>query len=200
MSEQMRTIDSQEVLRLYSSGERDFSHIDLDDDDLSEVILTGAIFKYAHLAWVDLSHSAFVDADLTGSTLTGAMLWRVIFLRAKLNCTDFSRAIMIHAALGQADLSQAILIKADLRLADLRNANLQGADLRRADLRYADLRGAQLIGAKFDGAKLTGAKFDDSVQDTPGRLPHHQTYSSLYRLLQTSARPTPLSTRFLKTI
>ncbi len=198
MSEKIRTIDSHEVLKLYDSGERDFSHIDLDDDDLSEVILAGAIFKYTHLAWVDLSHSVFVDADLTGSTLTGAMLWRVTFLRAKLNCTDFSRAIMIHADLGQADLSQAILIKADLRLADLRHANLQGADLRRADLRYADLRGAQLHGAKLDGAKLTGAKIDDKTQHTSERLQHHSSYSGLNQFIQTSALPSSLSSKLIK--
>jgi uncharacterized protein YjbI with pentapeptide repeats len=198
MSEQMRTLDSQEVLKLYRSGERNFSHIDLDDDDLSEVNLTGAIFQHAHMAWVDLSRSVFVDADLTGSTLTGAMLWRVIFLRAKLNCTDFSRTTMIHAALGEADLSQAILIKADLRLADLRHANLQGADLRRADLRYADLRGAQLVGAKLDGARFTGAKIDDNYQDMSRMLQRRRpTYFSLNCFLDASDRPRSLSSSLL---
>lgn len=41
MSDELKTIDSSQLLELYNLGERNFNSIDLDDDDLSEVDLTG---------------------------------------------------------------------------------------------------------------------------------------------------------------
>lgn len=166
MSEPLRTIDAQELLELYQSGIRDFNRIDLDDDDLSEVTLSGILLQYARVAWVDLSRSVFADADLTGTTLTGSMLWRTNFSRAQLTYTDLSRVNLIRGVLREASLRHAVLIKADLRLCDLREADLTGADLRRTDLRYADLRGACLEGAKLSGARLTGIQVDESSQGT----------------------------------
>jgi uncharacterized protein YjbI with pentapeptide repeats len=71
----IKTIDASELLILCSKDEKDFSGLDLYDYDLSEVDLTGPILRKAYLSWANLSHSVLHKVDLTGSTITGTMLW-----------------------------------------------------------------------------------------------------------------------------
>ena len=80
------------------------------------------------------------EADLSGTNLSGAVLW--------------------EADLQGTDLLGANLSEADLRGADLRGANLGGANLSGANLVFTNLDGADLRGANLTGvvaANLRGA-------------------------------------------
>ncbi len=60
------------------------------------------------------------------------------------------KAVLVGAALQEADLRGAALQSADLRGADLQEANLW-----EADLRWADLEGTALKGANLNYAKIS---------------------------------------------
>lgn len=115
-----------------------------------------------HLEEVDLT-----DADLHGSTLTGAYLWKANLTGAKL-----TNANLFKADLSSANLSGACLSNAYMREADLRNTNLYEADLHEANLfcsnfRHADLRRANLSGVNLEMtdlsfANLMGAELENA--------------------------------------
>jgi len=101
------------------------------------------------------------EADLTGTNLTGADLFRADMRLAGLSRTNLTGA----------DLSGADLFRADMRWANLTRADLSGADLFRADMRWANLTRADLSGANLSGTKLTEANLSDTVLD-PSRAPN----------------------------
>lgn len=108
-----------ELLSQYAAGERDFRGVNLSDQFLVGVDLSGA----------DLS-----EARLHGAVLEAANLTRVNLMR-----TDLS-----GANLRGADLTRANLVKANLQGANLRGADLSGAEMTEANLTGADLGGAIL--------------------------------------------------------
>jgi len=104
------------------------------------------------------------DADLTGTSLSGAVLNGV-----ELRGTTLSNANLRGAALDTADLRGADLSGANLSRANLVGAALSGLGstglplyppvdrTRYADLSYANLKGAILVGADLTGAHLDRA-------------------------------------------
>jgi len=123
---------SEELLKRYANGERDFACADLSGADLYGADLNGANLNGADLNGANLNGADLSDANLSGATLNGA------------NLSD-------------ANLSYADLYGADLRGANLCGADLSGADLRGANLCGATLSGADLCGANLNGADLSGA-------------------------------------------
>lgn len=118
-------VKSQELLRRYRDGSRNFSQADLRLVDL----------EGADLRCVDLS-----KADLSGANLKRANLFQANLERANL---------------AQTNLEEAGLYQTNLQDADLRKANLRNAFLDRANLRGAALSAEQLAQAKvFEGTVL----------------------------------------------
>lgn len=149
----------------------DLHGADLQEVNLSHMILSGANFGGADLSKADftkanLSRADFTKANLSEANLSGADLGkarlpgayvsRASLKEAYLSAADLGHAILSGANLSEANLSGANLSKADLSLAILRKANLIVADLSRANLAGADLSEASLSGADLNGTNLDG--------------------------------------------
>jgi uncharacterized protein YjbI with pentapeptide repeats len=123
-------VKSQELVRRYKNGERQFPKVDL---------------RLADLEGADLR-----EIDLGGADLTGANLRRANLFYANLE----------QANLSQANLEEAGLFQTNLRGADLSKANLRRAYLSKAELTDAIVTNQQLaqstvlVGARLpDGSK-----------------------------------------------
>ena len=88
----------------------------------------------AHGLWVASRGKEGARADLRRANLSGASLSEAILPDANLRRADLSGADLWHANLWRADLSGADLSGADLWHANLSDAILSGADLSGADL------------------------------------------------------------------
>ncbi|MFK5691092.1 pentapeptide repeat-containing protein [Ornithinimicrobium sp. LYQ92] len=97
-------------------------------------------------------------ADLDGSNLTGAVMYRI-----NLRGADLTGAALSRADLERAVLDHAILRDADVSDVEMNRASLVGADLTGADLTGANLEGADLTDATLTGALLTGANMADVI-------------------------------------
>ena len=122
------------LIQSYEAGQRDFCGLDLQEIDLTDMVLPNSRFILSNLKKSKISY-----ANLSGTTLT-------------------------KANLQETDLFGANLMWAKLRKANLRRADLRGADLRNADLREADLREANLLGANLLGAKLIKTRIDETTR------------------------------------
>ncbi|MBW4648213.1 MAG: pentapeptide repeat-containing protein [Kastovskya adunca ATA6-11-RM4] len=156
-----------EILKKYAQGVRDFSGVNLTEENLSGVNLSGANLiranlSVANLSGAHLSEANLTDAKLNVARLSGANLSKAKLVRANLNVANLIRADLGEANLENASLIRAELIRAKLSRANLSRANLSGADLREAALRQANLSGATLTEANFRGALLTAATLEQA--------------------------------------
>ena len=101
---------------------------------------------------LNLSEADFFQADLSGASLRGAILFKAKFYEATLSNTT----------LRDTDLRSANFHAATLHSADLRGADLTGASFSGATLINVNFQGAKLEGANFDGARGTGNKFNEN--------------------------------------
>ena len=126
------------ILKLHEKwlyGEKDGRRANLNNVDLKNTNLAGAILS---------------NADLTGANLTSA---------------DLSNANLVNADLAGAILSNADLTDANLRRAYLSNADLTSANLKHANLKHANLYDTILTGANLNDANLKGAKLKGAYTD-----------------------------------
>jgi hypothetical protein len=128
-------------------------------------------------AKADLSHAYVADRnlepgnliDISGTVLSGVMLYRATLSQANLNgavvndanlrWADLSGATLSGAFLSEsklfgANLAGTELSESKLDGADFGRANLQGANLSWADLTWTNLGGADLSDADFTGARF----------------------------------------------
>ncbi|MEM8676350.1 MAG: pentapeptide repeat-containing protein [Cyanobacteria bacterium P01_G01_bin.67] len=134
---------AQQVLELYSTGERNFQAIEL----------IGAELNGAFLCDADFSHAEMMLASFN----------EVSMERTKLNRAYLSGADFIDAYLHQAELIKANLVGADFSGANLTDANLAGCNLGGAKLSNADLTNANLTEAILIGANLTDANLTNAI-------------------------------------
>jgi uncharacterized protein YjbI with pentapeptide repeats len=118
---------AEELLERYAAGERDFSGVDLSDEDLSlaqlpEIILRDCI----------LDQTVFDSCDLSYGNLSGSYLFQSSFDGTKLR--------------------KANLIGANLAESSFRNAILDDANLSCTNLSGTILRNASTSKTSFDGA------------------------------------------------
>ncbi|HAA30081.1 MAG TPA: pentapeptide repeat-containing protein [Cyanobacteria bacterium UBA8553] len=144
-----------ELLRLYTAGSRNFANANLRCAVLSGLNLSQSNLSNIKLNWANLNEINLSGADLSSADLSDASV-----SGANLSQTNLHRTLLIRANLSEANLKGANLSKACLNDACLCNADLTGANLS-----FADLRGAILDEACLSGADLTGAKL------TQGQLP-----------------------------
>lgn len=128
----MKKLSSNEIIKRYDLGERDFSGVECIGGWLSGVNLSGASFKGANL-----SFTSFQGSDL--------------------RCCDFSQANLTWTNFVNADLTKAKMRRTKLNFAKLNEAILEGTDLSGADLSYALLFNVNLSAAKTDDATFTMA-------------------------------------------
>lgn len=133
-------LTTDELLRRYAIGERNFSNANLRCAELCDRSLSEI-----NLSWAKLSL-----ANLSGANLSRANLMATDMREANLRDTNLSETHLVRANLVSANLSGADLRGANLSHCCLNDANLSEADLRGVNLTQADLRGANLIGTLFD--------------------------------------------------
>ena len=157
------------LLKLYSSGERNFQGIELIGAKLNGAILNEADLSQAELMLASLNEACLEKTKLQESYLSGADLIGAYLQQAELTGAD-----LIGSDLTDADLTNASLISCNLGGACLKNTNLRGANLSEAILIGADLQGADLtdaivLGSNFYGANLEEVQGDLEAIDLCGK-------------------------------
>ncbi|MBW4569842.1 MAG: pentapeptide repeat-containing protein [Tolypothrix carrinoi HA7290-LM1] len=145
----LASLKSDELIKRYAAGERNFINANLRCAMLASVKLSEANLSYAKLNLANLSKADLSKVDLTAADLS----------EANLSAADLSQAYLVRTNLTKTDLQLADLSSANLTRANLSEVNLSHADLRGANLAYSDLRGANFHFCNLSGANLTGAKF-----------------------------------------
>ena len=179
-------ITTEDFLKRYEAGERDFSGSNLAGIDLSQktlesnlmlseanltkanlagaklikVNLIGANLQGANLSETNLQQADLIEANLSNANLTKASFYHAILIKANL-----SQAKLIEANLSSANLTGANLVKTNLIATNLSSANLIGANmtqakLAKANLSYTNLSGVNLSGVNLSGANLSGANLN----------------------------------------
>ncbi|PSC69801.1 Thylakoid lumenal kDa chloroplastic [Micractinium conductrix] len=97
---------------------------------------------------LDLRFCKYPGANLSGKTLSGALM---------------SETDMRGANLREVVLTKAYALKADLSGADLTNAVIDRVYFDEANLEGAQLVNAVITGTTFAGANLTGTNFEDAL-------------------------------------
>ncbi len=144
------------LLILAQNDKANLTGVDLMQQDLTNLDLSG----------LKMNKGQFLTSDLSGASLAGSNLNHANFEGARLVDADLSGADLRHAQLAGVDLQGANLVGADLRHADLDEADLRGANLQQAKfesatMRSADLEGADLRDAIFTYCVANGVNFTD---------------------------------------
>ncbi|MBD2356102.1 pentapeptide repeat-containing protein [Tolypothrix sp. FACHB-123] len=148
----LNRVTTDEILRRYAIGERNFVNVNLRCAVLTSVKLLGINISYAKLNFANLSQANLSQANLTAAD----------FSQANLSKSDLNKASLIRANFTGANLQEASLQGANLSNANFTEANLTGADFTGANLYLADLRGANFHSCNLSGANLKGAKIIES--------------------------------------
>jgi uncharacterized protein YjbI with pentapeptide repeats len=151
-------VTTDEILRRYLIGERNFINANLRCAVLASMKLSEINLSYAKLSWADLSQANLSKADLTAADLSQANLGGANLISAYLMRTNLKGANLQQASLRGANLSSANLSEVNLTDADLTGANLALADLRGANFHLCNLSGANLRGTKLIESDLAFAK------------------------------------------
>ncbi len=171
---------SQELLKCYEAGERNFHRANL----------SGIYLQWADLSGANLSGANLHDAELSQANLKGANLTHTYLKSANLSGANLREAILREADLRGADLrgadlSQVILTWANLREANLSQANLCGANLVGSKLTGADLSDANLCGAKLKSVNLSVANLRGAYYNNQTEFPiGFAAYSQLFEYIE----------------
>ncbi|WP_158238621.1 pentapeptide repeat-containing protein [Roseateles chitinivorans] len=98
----------------YATGERSFPGTDLEDTDLSGIVLDGA----------NLEKSWFFDTDFSGASLRGTS-----FRECNVKCADFSNADLTSAIFELASIESIKTRGAVLELVQVKGATFYGCEL-----------------------------------------------------------------------
>ena len=121
----------------------------------------GSHYWCKHAKPIQLKNRLLRSADLSYSTLCGAVFENASLYDANLSYSNLRNARLTSADLRNTQLTNANLRNARLTNADLRNAKLTNANLRNAKLTNANLRNARLTNADLRNAYLWGADLRD---------------------------------------
>ena len=160
-------MDTNEVVRRYAAGERNFEKQYLCRGDYS--------LKNESLVGINLKKSIIHGMSLEGAILKNSNFHEVTFEYVNLKKSDLSESdlsesefkegnILEGVNFERANLAHAQLKDTNLQAANLKGAILTAANLRRANLRGADLRGAKLNEANFQEANLEGVRSDEETK------------------------------------
>lgn len=133
---------SEEIIRRFKRGDKEFRNITIEADDFSSRRLVGL--------------------KLEGSTITNCKFQNSILKRASFIASNLS-----GSNFKGADLSKANLSGADLRGCVMRGVNLSGANLEGTNLEGVNLSGSNISGVNFNQANLKNANLRDT---NPGKL------------------------------
>ena len=109
--------------------------------------LSGTVLKRANLWRCKLRKAALGGASFFKADLSGAQMPKAILRRAELYRVNFTAAQLSGADLSGARLEKATLVAANLTGANLTHADLTECSLSRANVKNADFSGARVFGA-----------------------------------------------------
>lgn len=122
-------IDREELLRLYTGGEKDFTG--RRRGGLRDQIIKGGIYREADFSGRYFESSAFRDVDLSFAKFIGVRMYETTIGNSYMEGADFSNAVFGQVTFFDVNLSRAIF----------KNATFNEAGFENADLSYADLSG-----------------------------------------------------------
>ena len=161
---------TREAIQQQIAAGKNMSGMDLRGIDLSELNLSGGIFRQANLTGVNLTNAFLVGADFSEADMSETNLAFADLRSSMLTKTDMTRANLANSKLDGAFIDETIMDNANLKHAEMRNISAKGASFFEADFSHATLSDAQcqasdfsiatLINTDFSGADLTDASFE----------------------------------------
>ncbi|MDB9527883.1 pentapeptide repeat-containing protein [Oscillatoria sp. CS-180] len=148
--------------------------------DISEVDLSGALFKDSEISFSQLIRTSLVEVDLSNTQLystnmSGADLSRANLDDAILNGVTLDDANLTNTNLSSATIEgsfrNAILSGANFTNAQIRFANFTGSNLTNANFADANVTYINFINADLSNADLTQATFEQIIYDTRTQFP-----------------------------
>ncbi|MCP3926249.1 MAG: DUF2169 domain-containing protein [Desulfobacterales bacterium] len=149
-------------LALVSKGEDvsncDWACIDLSDENLDGINLSGAYleqvnFRGATLKGADLSGANLARADLQDADLTGA----------NLENSNIGAVYALHANFSEANLKKAKLSKSNFTGANFANANLEEVETLEINIKNVNFNGAYIPKVNFIEISFSGSTFLNAV-------------------------------------
>ena len=148
-------MDSEELLRRYAAGERDFSKLNLTSlGSLREECLVDVNFRHANLTGANLIGANLTGVDFTGANLTGADLTQAELIETNFNGADltntifkdalFCRTIMPYGII-KNDPTRILTSEEFLKAYAAGERMFPGIVILRANLSGKDLRGVDLV-------------------------------------------------------
>lgn len=157
---------SLDVIQSSKSGVAlDFRYVDLTDEPLIGVDLTGSDFCEGLLGGVTFTGSTLADCLFRQATMIGMTCDQAVLDRA-----DFTEANLTGVAWGTPRSATGLILRGSAAAHSILGnvaapLDCTGADLSRADLRGADLSKLVLTDCQAAGALLSGAKLDGAILD-----------------------------------
>ncbi len=108
----------------------------------------GSAIRWSLLDRATLSESAFIECDLTGSSLAATKLLELRIVRSCARYASFEGAVVAGSTVEECDL---------------RSASFERAEIASTRFRNCDLRGAVFAAATFERAIFDGCTFDSST-------------------------------------
>jgi hypothetical protein len=136
---------------------------ELKENDLDPLAIPINLETYALGREEDFEEQNFINSELNGADLRGAVIIAGNFREAKLIGAHLEHAQLPRIRLIGADLQGAHLEHAVLIGANLRDADLSGAFLTNTDLRGANLTGAYITEESLNTATLTPEQRDQLI-------------------------------------
>ncbi len=158
-NEKKSEITIEELLKLYATGQRDFTRFMIKDTD--QYFDNGIDLRGVKFRGDSLNNLVF---SLQNSNLSGADLRGINFPRANLDCCNLSGALLNKAFLWRAgfdrgNLSEANFTETDLQEASFFKTNLRKANLSKTWLFETDFYCADLSRANFVSIQLLAVSF-----------------------------------------
>jgi len=123
-----------------------------------EGILTAHLYDLDFSA-VDITAAKLTSADLSRTSLAGALAWRTDFGGATLDDADLSGALLAQANLGRTSIRGTNFSGAELTQTNFSNAKGMGAKFVSARLNTVDFLLAELVSANFRNAVMGDIDF-----------------------------------------
>lgn len=160
---------------LILSEEASYSHLVLENDDLSGQIADLVSIEHAHFKNIKLGGTKLKRVQISDARLESCELSNAYWPECSLHRIEIIGCRMIGFAASQSFMRDTLFKDCKLETADFRftkfkatrfeNCNLREADFQNADLHSVvfnncDLRGSQMSGAQLSGTDLRGSELD----------------------------------------
>ncbi|PPT05920.1 hypothetical protein CKA32_006655 [Geitlerinema sp. FC II] len=172
-------MNSQEFLRQYQLGKRDFSGIVINDlkiknldSDIENISLRSSKLNLAHLSGV-----TFINCDLQGTLLNGAYLHNCNFINCNLKSTELNGSQLRFMLIRDSDFSKSSIKNAICRRTLIKSSyilkvNFQRTTFLEIEIHDSDLSGVDLTDCKISDFKSRHSCFLKAILKAVNFHPH----------------------------